>query len=1027
LAPELPAISDVRTRLREWDREHGSTPESLFVDVPITVDNDSVNLSAGARDLNLTDVEYDDTEALFGNDEELSVMRRRLGPGDLVVVNIRYPSLVPRYKLRFIYWFFFISLKFFFFLNFFFIAKYLSRSGDKGRGSGVFAILLHVDEENRFAYLFAETGQIASIPERALDASFAVTGFVKKAVVQPFIPILNMVDDDQVAYRLLEDKDHSGAKESATRMLAKMSLFSNEADIVYQNNMDVLNEAINSIGDASTYKHLTLEEIAANLVPNTYKKNGKFYYPALFAVHKAILADDLSIRPYDLRRRCESYLYEASPFSDRQIANKVKDQLQQLLEAATRAGTTSLPDQVLQLNGLGSFIIKARKAISMSRSRRTPTGFGMISPPFSGVDARVTWNTTDLKILRFFEIWTGCHDFATGSKLNSVGHMILRIVDMYEGLSELLSAAVGWEFLQELGWVAPWEISERHLARIPGVQLTRDGAYKRHVVAEEKIIRPDIANSYRKDWDKARVYAFDHADTSQIDDAISVEPAENPGEHWVHVHVADPTANLYHHPDLIDSLAKIPISLYLAGRSLSMLAGRKLRDTSLASGRPCLTFSGKISADGTLLDYKIEPGTLHDIVRVTMDDVSAAIAGQVKKTYPKPTSFIEGGSSFDTVLVVGKEPPASPAVANNSSQITALNDLSSLQIEDLYLFNTIAESLQNRRLRNGAWPFNEAELNVNVSTRGIRETETEGGPGVSQVWHGDPYIRVSYESTDAGRSLVGAYMALASEVASKWCHKRNIPVPHRIIEADSQRLEKIRTTIKDEVIPLLEQGKIFSSDLIGKRFLTRCLRVQPGRNDRLGLDMYVQCTSPMRRFVDLVVHWQVHAVLAEERRIGRSLAGEDVSTLGILPFERKPLTDLMVSVDIRESNLQKFHYLMAPRVLTYQALFRAWHFKEAELPETFLFTIASDTNSFARKGRLNFLELMAVMTFRNTNGLVTSLSEITVGDVFEVKISKIYPLWQLIVVEAVRRVGRNDWVARLVAKNRSLGKKRPEG
>ena len=37
---------------------------------------------------------------------------------------------------------------------------------------------------------------------------------------------------------------------------------------------------------------------------------------------------------------------------------------------------------------------------------------------------------------------------------------------------------------------------------------------------------------------------------------------------------------------------------------------------------------------------------------------------------------------------------------------------------------------------------------------------------------------------------------------------------------------------------------------------------QPGRHAGLGLDQYVQATSPLRRYLDLVVHQQLRAFLA---------------------------------------------------------------------------------------------------------------------------------------------------------------------
>jgi exoribonuclease-2 len=52
--------------------------------------------------------------------------------------------------------------------------------------------------------------------------------------------------------------------------------------------------------------------------------------------------------------------------------------------------------------------------------------------------------------------------------------------------------------------------------------------------------------------------------------------------------------------------------------------------------------------------------------------------------------------------------------------------------------------------------------------------------------------------------------------------------------------------------------------------LRRCMRpralsTRPGRHSGLGLDTYIQVTSPLRRYTDLLTHLQIRAVLRGEK------------------------------------------------------------------------------------------------------------------------------------------------------------------
>lgn len=61
-----------------------------------------------------------------------------------------------------------------------------------------------------------------------------------------------------------------------------------------------------------------------------------------------------------------------------------------------------------------------------------------------------------------------------------------------------------------------------------------------------------------------------------------------------------------------------------------------------------------------------------------------------------------------------------------------------------------------------------------------------------------------------------------------------------------------------------------------RRHMTRSInQCAPARHDGLGLDAYVQVTSPIRRYGDMLAHYQLKAYLGG--RAGGALTGDQVS------------------------------------------------------------------------------------------------------------------------------------------------------
>ncbi len=122
------------------------------------------------------------------------------------------------------------------------------------------------------------------------------------------------------------------------------------------------------------------------------------------------------------------------------------------------------------------------------------------------------------------------------------------------------------------------------------------------------------------------------------------------------------------------------------------------------------------------------------------------------------------------------------------------------------------------------------------------------------------------------RQLVAEMMILAGEVAAKFAQTNNIPIPYRYQEQPE--------------LPPLDTLMQLPSGPVREFAICRCmtkgsLGLYASRHAGLGLNAYAQVTSPIRRYSDLLAHWQIKAFLRAEP----------------LPFTAEMLTAILQAID----------------------------------------------------------------------------------------------------------------------------------
>lgn len=116
-------------------------------------------------------------------------------------------------------------------------------------------------------------------------------------------------------------------------------------------------------------------------------------------------------------------------------------------------------------------------------------------------------------------------------------------------------------------------------------------------------------------------------------------------------------------------------------------------------------------------------------------------------------------------------------------------------------------------------------------------------------------ITIEVLEDSISRQLVAEMMILAGEVAGRYAQTHAVPLPFR-----SQPQPELPS---DEELLRLPAGPVRACAI--RRCMPRSeLSITPARHSSLGLEAYTQVTSPIRRYSDLLAHFQIKAHLRGE-------------------------------------------------------------------------------------------------------------------------------------------------------------------
>ena len=172
-------------------------------------------------------------------------------------------------------------------------------------------------------------------------------------------------------------------------------------------------------------------------------------------------------------------------------------------------------------------------------------------------------------------------------------------------------------------------------------------------------------------------------------------------------------------------------------------------------------------------------------------------------------------------------------------------DLEPKEEYELILLNNLLKKSFNYRKKRGAITFNN---------------------NYSKILYNNELISFETIEITQAHKLVSEAMILMGNITGDYLRKNNIPAPFRSqkINCDSKNIleRNLNSPVK----------YIILKQFIGKSFIS----IRPDIHETLGLDSYVQATSPLRRYLDLLVQRQLYLKINNKKILSEEIINKEI-------------------------------------------------------------------------------------------------------------------------------------------------------
>lgn len=805
-----------------------------------------------------------------------------------------------------------------------------------------------IGSSGNYAQFFTMQGKWLHQSERAVQ--YRLAGFADTATLNKIIPHLPCPENMAEVSALQEkaySEDLSVPREVAAPLVARLVKFYDESQEIYRLHASTLDDAHSTLAHDTDLWYGTITSAASTLLKIPAASLSQ---PAVYAVRKALVHAGFAFN-IDRRSHRQTGFFQIRSKASVRNVEQVRHWVRQWQDDLAKTAGMSKHEMRYHKPSAGAkhvygFLEKSRAIVSKSRETREPTQSGNlgisrsrfpIDEETDSVKLTLGYEFTkeEQEIVRFMEAWACTNMFIGLPRIESLPPLLLHGTGLYPDTS--LKQSLGFMFLQELGTLLPYENRVRfdqHLL-LPSSQHSKplQNLMTKLIAMRDSHDFQDSMAGLRHDWKDLPVYCIDSADAQEIDDGISVEfagkDADGRDQHWVHIHIANPTAFFDRNHPLAKMARHMGETIYMPERTYMMLPRwATQKHFSLAPNRPCLTFSARMNADGKTLEQKITPGIIRNVIRITYDEIATVLGDASLETKHPLKTYTVGGT-----------PPAP------QSRKSPLPDLQQHHTDQLKALSALAQCRAELRKSAGGLFFDTHRPEIRVwqtykhSGLAWDHPHREG----SRKVEGDPVIQMKTRglsnwfaptANNAG-VLVQEFMLMACEISASWCAERDIPIIYRGTVNSAMSEREKANFMKDKIAPNTSADGEYPMWL-GVQYLRTvgytALRTEPISHEFLGMTHYSKATSPLRRYGDMILHWQIEAALRYEASTGQSLvtsereSGHQTRPLQ-LPFSKAGLESIMLGLQPREQIVAKSKNY-ADQFWTSMLIFRKHHFGE---------------------------------------------------------------------------------------------------
>jgi hypothetical protein len=766
------------------------------------------------------------------------------------------------------------------------------------------------------------TGQFINIYGRTSYAPYNMVPWHSRQWMDPKLikPLVPYLPDIQTESQILEVKEIAVFEDLAVPrnvsgpIIARLNALSEEIDEIYRRNSDTLDRAHEILAHPTDLRYGSLSSITRALLD---LKESEVTPAALCAVRRALINAGVAFHMDKMQHRISGYVQILSK-QDVKSIEYVQGWMRSWQDYVAIKDKSKKP-KPLGATIIDTFINKAKAIVLRSRAQREPAHDSAIGPckiqtPITESQGCVeekfhpVFDAREQAIIKFLFEWAATRRFTRDQSLSSLPPILMHGTGLFNDV--VADVSEGYRFLQELGVVG--QHHGRHSFN-PDLLLPTSGQSRPLSLLKDKLDRmgdeevnlPDAMKHLRHDWGDLPIFCIDDAGAAEIDDGISVESAgvgnDGKPEYWFHVHVANPTAFFDRDHPIAKMARHMGETVYTPEHAHSMLPKwLTQRYLSLGKDRPVITFSARIDEAGNTLEHRIRNGTARNVFQFTYDDLDRLLDSRAK-------------AMPQAVLSTGELPPASPTKNDFDNMTPEL-------VGQLKLMDQLSRARMSVRASKGGQFYHQP-----LPSPAVRGYADRSGLGPSvpyfegaRTTQGDPVITMRAsgfsnpfnENARPSDVVVREAMLLACEIGAKWCAERQIPalfrgtIPHpRFPNPEKYLQEHVLTKVgEDGVYPRIEGRKYVQMLGYG------VIRTTPVNHGFLGMDAYVKATSPLRRYGDMVLHWQIEAALRHEAETGVSLvvAGTPNPSLdrSFLPLAAQALEPMIPGIQAREHTVR---------------------------------------------------------------------------------------------------------------------------